>query len=113
MGRSRSIRRELVRIDAAIDGLALFADAAVIVDAEIAADADQPRLKIRPPVERIERLEDLQENILREILGFVMASHELVCDVEHLAPVLTDDAVPGSLIAVQTFVNQGFDRFLR
>ena len=31
---------------------ALFADAAIVIDAQIPADADDPRLKVRPPIER-------------------------------------------------------------
>ena len=45
---------------------------------KVAADADEPGLKIRAAVERVERLEDLQEDVLREILGFVVLADELV-----------------------------------
>ena len=102
-------RRQLVRVDVAVDRLALLADAAVVIDAEVAADADQPGLEIRAPVERVERLEDLQEDVLRQILGFVVLADELVRDVEHLAPVLADDQLPGELIALQAALNQRFD----
>ena len=89
-------RRQLVGVDVPIDGLALLAHAAVVVDAQIAADADQPGLEVRPPVERVQRLEDLQEDVLREILGVVVLADELVGDVEYLAPVLTDNQLPGA-----------------
>jgi hypothetical protein len=49
-------RRQLVGVDVAVDGLALLADAAVVVDAQIAADADQPGLEVRAAIERLQRL---------------------------------------------------------
>ena len=97
-------------VDVAIDRLALLAHAAVVVDAEIAADADQPGLKVRAPVERVERLEDLQEDVLRQILGLVVLAGELVGDVEDLAPVLPDDLRPRVLIARQAALDERVDR---
>jgi hypothetical protein len=84
-----------------------------VVDAQVAADADEPRLKVRSPVERVERLEDLQEDVLCQILGLVMLADELVRDVEHLAPVLPDDLLPRELIALQAALNQRLDRVSR
>src|SRR5439155_6324689 len=92
---------QLVRVDVAIDRLALLAHAPVVIDAQVPADADQPRLKVRAAVERVERAEDLQEDVLCEIFGFVVFTDELVGDVEDLAPVLPDDEVPRRLIAVE------------
>ena len=43
----------------------------------------------------------LHEDVLREVFGLVVAAHELVRDVEHAAPMLADDGVPGGLIAVE------------
>ena len=57
-----------------------------------------------------ERLENLQEDVLRQILGLVVLADELVGDVEHLAPVLADDLLPGELIALQAALNQRLDR---
>jgi len=62
------------------------------------------------PVERVEGLEDLEEDVLREILGLVVFADELVRDVEDLAPVLTDDLLPGDLIAVQAPFDERLDR---
>ena len=42
----------------------------------------------------LERLEDLQEDVLRQIFGLVVLADELVGDVEDLAPVLPDDQSP-------------------
>ena len=81
-----------------------------MIDAQVAADADQPGLEVRAPIERVERLEDLEEDVLREILGLVVLADELVGDVEHLAPVLADDLLPGELIAVQAALDQRLDR---
>ena len=92
-----------------IDRLALLPDAAVVIDAEVAADADEPRLKVRAPVERAERLEDLQEDVLRQVLGFLVPADELVRDVEHLPAVLLDDRIPGELVAVQASLDERFD----
>jgi hypothetical protein len=103
-------RRELVGVDITVDRLALLANAAIVIDAQIAADADQPRLKIRAPIERVERLKNLQEDVLREIFGFVVLADELVRDVENLAPVLADDLLPGDLIAVQAPFDERLDR---
>jgi hypothetical protein len=84
-----------------------------VVDAQVPADADQPRLKIRTPVERVERLEDLQEDFLREILGFLVPADELVRDVEDLPPVHANDGVPGGLIALQAPFDERLDRLRR
>src|SRR5207244_2667701 len=92
---------QLRRVDVAIDGLALLPDAAIVIDAEIAAHADEPRLEIRPTVERRERFEDLEEDVLRQIFRFVVPADELVRHVEHLAAVLADDRIPGELIAFE------------
>ena len=85
---------------------ALLSHAPVVVDAEIPADADDPRLKVRATVERGERLEDLQEDILGEIFGLVVLADELVGDVEDLAPVLPDDRLPRGLVAAQALLDQ-------
>jgi hypothetical protein len=79
-----------------------------MIDAQVAADADQPRLEVRPAIEGVERLEDLQEDVLGQIFGFVMFADELVRDVEHTPPVQTDDAFPGDLVAAQASLDQGF-----
>ena len=92
--RARATRRQLVGVDVAVDRLALLADAAVVIDAEVAADADQPGLEVGAAIEGVERLEDLQEDVLRQILGLVVPADELVGDVEDLPPVLADDLVP-------------------
>ena len=80
-----------------------------MIDAQVAADADQPGLKVGAPVERVERLEDLQEHVLRQILGLVVLAGELVGDVEHLAPVLPDDLLPRVLVAGQAALNERVD----
>ena len=69
---ARRRRRQLAGVDVAIDRLALLAHAAVVIDAQVAADADQPGLEIGAPVERVQRLEDLEEDVLRQVLGFVV-----------------------------------------
>jgi hypothetical protein len=102
--------RELTRIDITVQRLPLLADAAVVVDAQIPRDADQPRLEVGAAVERVERLEQLQEDVLRQILGEVVTADELVRDVEDLAPVEADDLLPRSLIAVQATLDDLVDR---
>src|SRR5262245_59118969 len=92
-------RHQLRGVDVAVDRLAFLPDAAVVIDAEVAADADEPRLEVRAAVERVQRPEDLEEDVLRQILGLIVAADELVRDVEHLAAVLADDGFPGELIA--------------
>ena len=92
-------RRELRGVDVARHRLALLAHAAVVIDAQIAADADEPGLEVRAPIERVQRLEDLEEDVLRQILGFVVPADELVGQVEDLAPMLAHDLIPGGLIA--------------
>ena len=99
-------RREVRRVDVAVDRLALLADAAVVVDAEIAADADQPGLEVGAAVERVERLVQLEEDVLRQVLGLVVPADELVGDVEDLAPVQADDRFPRRLIAVQAALDE-------
>jgi len=99
---------QLAGIDVAIDRLSLFPRAAVVIDAEIPADADEPRLEVRAPVEGRERLEDLQEDVLREIFRLVVPPDELVGDVEHLPPVPADDDLPGEIVAVQAPLDERF-----
>ena len=103
-------RLQVGRVDLARDRLPLLAHAAVVIDAEVAADADDPGLEVGAPVERLERLEDLQEDVLRQILGLVVLADELVGDVEHLAPVLADDRFPGRLIAGQALLDEAVGR---
>jgi hypothetical protein len=103
-------RRQVARIDVAIDRLAFLPHAAVVIDAQVAAHADQPRLEVRAAVERVERLEDLEKDVLRQVLGFVVLGDELVRDVEHLPPVLPDNLFPRLLIAVETPLDQIVDR---
>ena len=83
--------------------------AAIAIDAEIAADADEPGLKVRAAIERAERSEHLQENLLRQIFRFVVGAHEAIRHVEHLAPVRLDDGVPCGLIAFGRALNGGVD----
>ena len=61
--------RERDDVDVVGDHVVLPADAAVVIDAEVAADADQPRREVRAAIERVERLEQLEEDVLREIFG--------------------------------------------
>jgi hypothetical protein len=81
-----------------------------VIDAQVTAHADQPGLEIGAPIERVQRLENLEEDVLRQILGFVVAAGELVGDVEHLAAVLTHDLFPGPLIAAQAALDQRINR---
>jgi hypothetical protein len=81
-----------------------------VIDAQVPADADDPRLEVRPPVERGERLEDLQEDVLREVFRFDVFADELVRDVEDLAPVLPDDRLPRVLIATETPLDEAVGR---
>ena len=59
---------------------------------------------------RLQRLEDLQEDVLRQIFGLVVLADELVGDVEHLAPVLPDDQLPRHLIAGQALLDEAVRR---
>src|SRR4029453_5538396 len=93
----------------AVDRLALFSDALVVIDAEGAADADEPRLKVGSPVERIQRLEDLEEDLLREIFGFIVLADELVAHFENFSPVVTDDGLPSGFVAAKASPDQCFD----
>jgi hypothetical protein len=86
--------------------LPFLADAAVVVDAQVAADADQPGLEVGAAIEGVERPEDLQEDVLGEVLGLVVLADELVGDVEDLPPVLPDDGLPGSLVTAQTTLDE-------
>ena len=81
-----------------------------MIDAQIAADADEPGLEVRAAIERVQRLEDLQEDILSEIFGLVVPADELVGDVEDLAPVLPDDLLPRGLVAAQAPLDQAVGR---
>jgi len=106
----RRRRLQVVRVDVARDRLAFLAHAPVVIDAQVAADADDPRLEVGPAIERVQRAEDLQEDVLREILGLIVLADELVCDVEHLAPVLAHDLLPCPLIAGEALLDEAVRR---
>ena len=59
------------------------------------------------PIEGVERLENAQEYLLREVLGLVVPAHELVRDIENLAPVLPDDELPRRLITTEAPADEG------
>ena len=80
-----------------------------MIDAQVAADADQPGLEVGAAVEGIERLEQLEEDVLREVLGLVVLADELVGDVEDAAPVQADDRFPGALIAAEAALDDVVD----
>ena len=77
-----------------------------MVDAQVPADADQPGLEIRAAIEGPQRLEDLEENVLGEVLRFVVLADELEREIEHFPPVLADDGLPGGLVAAETLLDQ-------
>ena len=60
-------------------------------------------------VEGIERSENLEKDVLREIFCDVVFSHELVRDVEHFPPMLFDNQLPRHLITTQTALDQCFE----
>jgi hypothetical protein len=99
--RVRRCRRKVARVDIAIDGFALLADGAVVIDAQVAAHADEPCLEVRAAVERVERLVQLEEDVLSEVFCLIVTTDELVRDVEHLPSIHADDRFPRGLIAVQ------------
>ena len=103
----RGNRRQVVGVDPAVDGLTFLPHAAVVIDAQVPAHADQPGLEVGAAVERRERPEDLQEDVLAEIFGFVVAAHELVRHIEDLPPVQTDDPLPGLLVAGEATLDEG------
>src|SRR6185503_8909257 len=103
-------RLQIVRIHLARNRLPFLSNAPIMIDAEVPADADNPRLKIRPSIERIQRLEDLEKDILRQIFRFVVLADELVRDVEHLSPVQANNRVPGDLIAAQALLDEAVGR---
>jgi hypothetical protein len=55
------------------------------------------------------RLEDLEEDVLRQVFRLIVLADELVGDVEDLPPVQPDDLLPGVLIARQTPFDQLVD----
>ena len=103
-------RLQIAGVHLAGDQLPLLAHAAIVVDAQVAADTDDPRLKICATVERVQRLENLQEDVLGQVFGFVVLADELVRDVENLPPVLANDGFPGSLIAAEALLNEAVRR---
>ena len=54
----------------------------------------EPGLEVRAPVERVERPENLQKDVLRQVFRFIVTADEPVRDVEDLPPVLPDDLIP-------------------
>ena len=101
--------REVGHVHPPVEGLALLANTPVVVDAEVAGDADEPGLEVRPPVERAQGLEHLQKDFLGQVLRLLVPSHELVRHVEDLVPVPSHDQVPRSLVAAET----GRDQLVR
>src|SRR5690606_13290068 len=105
--------RQLGGIHVTRHGGALLPDRPAVVDTEVAADAAEPGLKVGAPVEGVQRLEDLDEDVLGQILGFVVTADELVRDVEHLAAVRTHDLFPRGLVTGQTPRDQGISGLSR
>jgi hypothetical protein len=103
-------RLQVAGIDIARDRLPLLPHAAVVIDAEVPADADDPGLEVRAAIERVQRLEDLEEDILREIFRLVVPPDELVGDVEDLAPVLAHDRLPRDLVTGQAPLDEAVGR---
>ena len=82
-----------------------------MIDAQIPADADELSGNSVPvPVERLQRLEDLEEDVLRQVLGLVVPPDELVGEIEDLAPVLAHDLLPRQLIAAEAALDQQVHR---
>jgi len=99
-------RRHLPRVELAVDGLPLLANAPVVVDAQVAADADEPGLEVGPPVERVERRKIFRKMSWVRSSALLVPADELVGHVEDLAPVQADDGLPGGLVAGQTALDQ-------
>jgi hypothetical protein len=81
-----------------------------VIDAEVSADADQPRLEVRAAVERVERPEQLEKHVLGKILRQVVPPDELVRDAEDGSPVQAHDFDPRVLIAVEAAFDDLVDR---
>src|SRR5690606_13801587 len=103
------LRRQRRGVHVAGHRLAFLAAAPVVVDAEVAADADEPGLEVGAPIEGMERLEDAQKDVLREVFGLVMTPDEFVGDIEDFPPVQSNDPGPGLLIASQAALDQLVD----
>jgi len=73
-----------------------------VIDAQVAAHADEPCLEVRAAIEGIERLIQLEEDVLREVLRLIVTADELVRDIEDLPPVHPYDRFPRCLVAGQT-----------
>ncbi len=100
------LQEEARCIDVPVDELAFLPDAAVVVDAEVATDANQPRLEIRSPVERSQRFVDPEKDVLGQIFRLVVLAHKGERDVEHPTLVSLDDGGPRRLISTQAGINQ-------
>lgn len=103
---TRGDRREIGGVDMTIDRFTLSPDAPVVVDAQVPTNADEPRLKVRALVERVQGSEDLQEDLLTEVFRLIVSADELVGNVEDASPVLLDDGVPRRLISTKTRLNE-------
>ena len=71
--------------------------APIVVDAVVPADRIEPGSEIRGAIEFVERAEDAQKDLLREILRLLVPSREFVRDAEYLAAVTAHDLFPGQL----------------
>jgi hypothetical protein len=107
------LRLHVCRVHFAREHLTIAPAAAVPIDAEVPAHADEPGLEVRALVERVERAKHLQEDLLRQIFGFFIGADETVRHVEDLAPIRPDDRVPCGLVAVGRALYGRFDGHLR
>jgi hypothetical protein len=55
----------------------------------------------------VERFENLDEDVLRQVFGLIEPADELVRQVEHLAAMLLDDDRPRDLIAFEAPFDDG------
>lgn len=74
--------------------------AAELVDASVAREPEEPRLKLRRRLQAIERPHHLDENLLRQVLHVIASSGHGVNEACHPMLIADDELPLGSFVAL-------------
>ena len=108
-GRQAPAARLLQNRQLVFDGIRdpLLTCSAIVIDQKVTRDPRQPGAETAfGAAKGLDRLENTQENFLRQILRFLRAVRKTEAEAVHLPRVLADELLPGGFIATQASRNE-------